>query len=279
MPQRDACIELDALDAAVVVEADIVVDAEIVPLAGQDHVVVAVEPQLHRPPGLLRQQRRDDGDQRGLRFLAAERRRPCAASRRSRHGRTVSARARPDAAPRSDAGWSCGPACRRPRRARPWRPGLRGRNAPGRRHRCGPAAGAARAPAPPSASPRCMIWVGSTKVCAASASSMVRIGFSTSYSMTAFAAAAARQRDAVGGDREDRLAVIFDQPVGEDRIAGKRRPDIVDARDVLGRHAPRRRPATRRRRRRPVDVIRACACGLRHDSACSSPGGSGMSSI
>ena len=64
--------EIDAGDAAVVVESDVVVDDEVVSLAGHDHVVVAIEPQLARAPGLVRHQRRDAGDQRRLRLLAAE---------------------------------------------------------------------------------------------------------------------------------------------------------------------------------------------------------------
>ena len=55
-----------------VVEADLVVGAEIVPLAGHDHVVVAVEPQLARPPGHARGERRDRGPLRRLGLLAAE---------------------------------------------------------------------------------------------------------------------------------------------------------------------------------------------------------------
>jgi len=42
--------------------------------------------------------------------------------------------------------------------------------------------------------------------------------------------------EAVGGDGEHRLAVILDQIRREDRVAGERRPDIVDAGDVCRRH-------------------------------------------
>ena len=50
---------LDAFDAAVIVEADIVVDAEVVALAGHDHVVVAVEPDLGGPAGVMHDKRGD----------------------------------------------------------------------------------------------------------------------------------------------------------------------------------------------------------------------------
>ena len=60
-------------DAALRVEPDLVVGEEIVPLAGQAHVVVAIEPDLARPPGDARGERRNGGPLRGLRLLAAER--------------------------------------------------------------------------------------------------------------------------------------------------------------------------------------------------------------
>jgi len=65
-------VKLDGLDAAGIVETHVVVDAEVVPLAGHDHVVVAVEPNLGGPPSLLHDQGRDGSEQRRLRFLAAE---------------------------------------------------------------------------------------------------------------------------------------------------------------------------------------------------------------
>ena len=43
-PEREGIV--DAEDAALVVEADIVIDGEIVPLAGRNHILVAVEPHL-----------------------------------------------------------------------------------------------------------------------------------------------------------------------------------------------------------------------------------------
>ena len=64
--------EVDAENIALVIEADLVVDREIVPLAGGGHVLVAVEPDLHRALELLG---RDSGNRRALvslRFLAAE---------------------------------------------------------------------------------------------------------------------------------------------------------------------------------------------------------------
>ena len=47
-PQRAAKTAVDGEDAAVVVEADLVVVEEVVALAGRDHVVVAVGADLHR---------------------------------------------------------------------------------------------------------------------------------------------------------------------------------------------------------------------------------------
>ena len=59
-------------DAASVVEADLVVVAEIMALAGDHHVVVAVEAQLDRTVQLAGRQRRDAGEQRRLALLATE---------------------------------------------------------------------------------------------------------------------------------------------------------------------------------------------------------------
>ena len=64
--------DVDALDAAVVVEADGVVGDEIVALAGDHHVVVAVGADLGRAPGLLGDERGDAGEQVALGLLAAE---------------------------------------------------------------------------------------------------------------------------------------------------------------------------------------------------------------
>src|SRR5262249_46814781 len=73
IPATKLLDELDAEDAAAVVEADVVVDLELVALAGDAHVVVTIEPDLARPAGFPRRQRRDDGKQVRLRLLAAER--------------------------------------------------------------------------------------------------------------------------------------------------------------------------------------------------------------
>src|SRR5439155_664086 len=64
--------EFHAEDAAVAVEADLVVGDEVVTLAGDQHVVVAVGPKLHGTAELLREQRGDAGEQARLAFLAAE---------------------------------------------------------------------------------------------------------------------------------------------------------------------------------------------------------------
>ena len=63
---------VDACDAALVVEADLVVDQEIVPLAGRGHVVVAVGPDLDGAAELLGGDRRDRRELVDLRLLAAE---------------------------------------------------------------------------------------------------------------------------------------------------------------------------------------------------------------
>ena len=63
---------IDAQNVAVVVEADLVVDHEIVPLAGRGHVVVAVGTDLDRAVELLGGDGRERGELVALRFLAAE---------------------------------------------------------------------------------------------------------------------------------------------------------------------------------------------------------------
>ena len=64
--------EIEREDAPVVVEADVVADQERMALAGRAHVVVARQPQLHRPPRLPGQHRGDAGDDGRLALLAAE---------------------------------------------------------------------------------------------------------------------------------------------------------------------------------------------------------------
>ncbi len=64
--------DIVSADHAALVEADLVVGAEVVALAGHHHVVVAVEPHLARPAGHARGERGDRGPLRGLRLLAAE---------------------------------------------------------------------------------------------------------------------------------------------------------------------------------------------------------------
>ena len=65
-------VELDAQDAAGLVETHTIVDAEIVPLAGDDHVVVAVVDAFRRPAGEPGRQRCRGCRQIALAFLAAE---------------------------------------------------------------------------------------------------------------------------------------------------------------------------------------------------------------
>ena len=64
--------QLGAEDAAVVVEADLVLVVEAVAPAGDHEVVVAVEPQLDGPVQLPRRDRRDAREEGRLRLLAAE---------------------------------------------------------------------------------------------------------------------------------------------------------------------------------------------------------------
>ena len=64
--------EAQAQDPAVAVETDLVVREKVVALAGHQHVGVSIQPQLHRPPGLVRQHRGGGCNQRRLAFLAAE---------------------------------------------------------------------------------------------------------------------------------------------------------------------------------------------------------------
>ena len=65
--------QVERQDAAVAVEADLVADQERMALAGGAHVVVARQPQLHRPPRLPGEHGGDAGDDGGLALLAAER--------------------------------------------------------------------------------------------------------------------------------------------------------------------------------------------------------------
>ena len=64
--------EVEREDVALAVEADVVADQERMALAGRAHVVVARQPQLHRPPRLPGQHRGDAGDDGRLALLAAE---------------------------------------------------------------------------------------------------------------------------------------------------------------------------------------------------------------
>ena len=72
MPQRAACSYSMPRMRPVCVEADAIVDAEVVPLAGDDHVVVAVVAALGGPARQLGDQRRGGGRQVALALLAAE---------------------------------------------------------------------------------------------------------------------------------------------------------------------------------------------------------------
>ena len=65
-------IEIDGADPPVRVVADRIGRKKIVTLAGHDHVGIAVEPQLARPAGFTRRQRRDHGPLGRLGLLTAE---------------------------------------------------------------------------------------------------------------------------------------------------------------------------------------------------------------
>src|SRR5262249_14164948 len=65
--------QLEPENTPIVVEADVVALFERMALAGGAHVVVAIEPQLDRAAGLSREDRCRAGEERHLRFLAAER--------------------------------------------------------------------------------------------------------------------------------------------------------------------------------------------------------------
>ncbi len=69
-PRRQ--IQLQRTDPSCLIEGHIIVGFEIVALAGQHHVVVAIGAELGRPIGLSSDKRTGGGKQRGLGFLAAE---------------------------------------------------------------------------------------------------------------------------------------------------------------------------------------------------------------
>jgi hypothetical protein len=71
-PQREAKVRARPVSTPLVVEPDVVVDLEVMPLAGHDHVLVAIGPSLGGATGLHRDQRGGGGEQRGLGLLAAE---------------------------------------------------------------------------------------------------------------------------------------------------------------------------------------------------------------
>jgi hypothetical protein len=73
----------DAANAPVRVETDFVVEVEGMALARDQHVGIAIEPQLYGLAGLARAQGRDARNQRGLRLLAAET--PTHATARDQH--------------------------------------------------------------------------------------------------------------------------------------------------------------------------------------------------
>ena len=65
-------MEVDAQNAAALIIADIIVDTEIMTLAGDDHIVVSVIAHLARTPGLLRGNRTSHRKRVALTFLAAK---------------------------------------------------------------------------------------------------------------------------------------------------------------------------------------------------------------
>ena len=72
VPAARGLVELYAGDPALVIEADPIVDAKIVALAGHHHVVIAVEAKLGWAACFRGGESRDGGEQRRLAFLAAK---------------------------------------------------------------------------------------------------------------------------------------------------------------------------------------------------------------
>ena len=161
-PARNAISIFAAQDAAVVVEPDVVLVVAAMPLAGDHEVVVAVQADLDRAPAAVRGHRRDAGEDRRLRFLAAEAAAhpPHLAAHLVRH--QVQARRDDvlhfgrDAASSTRGGGSRLPSA--PRR----RSGLRGRTAPGRRRRIRPAIRRGARASAAAGSPRVRCIGGST---------------------------------------------------------------------------------------------------------------------
>ena len=60
------------LYAAIVIKADIIIDAKAMALAGQGHINITIEPELDRPSGLGRPKGCKTGNRCSLGFLAAE---------------------------------------------------------------------------------------------------------------------------------------------------------------------------------------------------------------
>ena len=139
------------------VETDVVVDLEIVTLAGHGEVVVAVGPDLGRTSGLLGDQGRHHGEEIALGLLAAE------GAAHTPHldgdgiGRHPQRPRPPWSGSRWGAAWRTAPGPRRPRRAGPWRSDFPDRSVPARRRPCGPAAGAVRPSGAAAASPRARV--------------------------------------------------------------------------------------------------------------------------
>ena len=262
--------KIDPDDAAIGIEPNIVVDAEIVPLAGQHHVVVAVQPQLHRPLRPLRQQRGDAGDQRRLRLLAAK---AAAHPPRLGHHRMVRQFQGPSdqmlhlrrvlgggidqhiaVLPRNRHGdlafeiemllpADIDPPRQPVRRPSQRRGGIAARHELGRQHE---GLGGQRLVDGQDRRQRFVFYH--------------RGGGGTT-----------RTGDAVGGNGEDRLAVVLHQPVGEDRIARQGRPDIVHPRHIRRRHhRGHPRHARDRRHVQPgdagVSVLRQADVGVQQAS-------------
>jgi hypothetical protein len=72
MPAAGVQRRVHRTDNAVPAEADRIVDPEVMPFSGHDHVVVAVEAHLARPPGLVSRECREHGPLGRLALLAAE---------------------------------------------------------------------------------------------------------------------------------------------------------------------------------------------------------------
>ena len=247
----------------VVVEADLVVGDEVVALAGDHHVVVAVGADLGRPAGLLGDQRGDAGEQVALGLLAAEA--AAHAPALDRHG--VVGHAQHDRDHVLDLARVLGRGVDRDlvvlARDRQRDLALEVEVVLAADRRSGPRAAAAPRRAPPRRR-RARASADRSRACRSAAPPRRRAAAgSSSYSTTASRAARRASSRRLGGDREQRLADILDHRRREQRlVVAMGRADVVDARHVGRGQHQRRRRAPRAPARDRARMIRACALAL-----------------